>query len=528
MPKKRTFAAWVSLIVALSFVLSACSSGDSGSGGAASETPAEASSGDPAPAPADAAPKLLEYDVVAEYQNLPDENPTMKDKLVMEKFNIKTDTNYITLAEGLEKLSVLFASGNYPDYIPNLNHEAEVKRWGEAGFLVPLSDHMDALSEYRKWWTDEEWNVVTQFAQNPDGKLYYLPAKNYRSHSKAWIYRKDVFDALGLKFPETLDELYAALKAIKAAYPDSVPISNRGKDGVIGIAVNAYRLPGDMWYGFEGFYRDPDANDEVMYAQATDKFRESLKFINKLYKEDLIEKEFPTMTTEQWTQRGVSGRSFIMYDYATRAAYFQNLMQDTPEAQWDWAPVTISTGDKPGFVDRELPFFSYGPIVTNKVEGERLDRLLEYFNWAASPEGVKFHTLGVEGETYEVVDGKPQYSNGAADKHEMFQKTGFIEFLVTDPEYVASNEDRQTDLAVSEAFKDKPFVPFTAFNLSAEDRETANSLITGVTDIAEQFYVKAIMGQVDVNDDAVWNQYVQELNQAGLTQLLELHRKSAQ
>ncbi|WP_309119645.1 hypothetical protein [Paenibacillus sp.] len=141
---------------------------------------------------------------------------------------------------------------------------------------------------------------------------------------------------------------------------------------------------------------------------------------------------------------------------------------------------------------------------------------------------MKFHTLGVEGETYEVVDGKPQYSNGAADKHEMFQKTGFIEFLVTDPEYVASNEDRQTDLAVSEAFKDKPFVPFTAFDLSAEDRETANSLITGVTDIAEQFYVKAIMGQVDVNDDAVWNQYVQELNQAGLTQLLELHRKSAQ
>jgi len=527
MPKIK-FAAWMSTILAMSFVISACSAG----GGAGSGGTTQPASSDSAPtgdaAPADAGPKLLEYEVIGEYQNLPDENPTMKDRLVMEKFNMKTNTNYITLAEGLEKLSVLFASGNYPDYIPNLNHEAEVKKWGDAGFLVPLSDHMDALSEYRKWWTDEEWKVMQDFAQNADGKLYYLPAKNYRSHSKAWIYRKDVFDKLGLAFPETLDDLYDTLKALKAAYPDSTPISNRGKDGVIGIAVLAHRLPGDMWYGFEGFYQDPDANNEVMYAQATDKFRESLKFLNKLYKEDLIEKEFPTMTTEQWTQRGVSSRSFLMYDYATRAAYFQNLMQDTPEAKWEWAPVNISTGDKPGFVDRELPFFSYGPIITNKVEGERLDRLLEYFNWAATPEGVKFHTLGVEGETYEVVDGKPQYSNGAADKHEMFQKTGFIEFLVTDPEYVQSNEDRQTDLAVSETFKDKPYVPFTAFKMSSEDRETANSLITGVTDIAEQFYVKAIMGQVDIHDDAVWNQYIQELNQAGLEQLLELHRKAVQ
>jgi len=525
---KKTIASWLGLIVAFSFTLSACgSTGGTGTEESAGETVAKESSNQQEEQTKDA-PKVLEYEFIAEYQNMPDENPTLKERLVMEKFNIKTKTNYITTAEGLEKLSVLFASGNYPDVIPNLNHEPEVKKWGAAGYLVPMSDYLDRLPEYRKWWSDEDWEIMQQFAQSPDGKLYYLPAKNYRSHSKAWIYRKDIFEELGLKFPETLDELYETLKALKKAYPDSVPLSNRGKDGVLGIAVNAYRLPGDMFNGFEGFFRDQDMNNEVVFAQATDKYREALKFINKLYKEGLMEKEFPTMTTEQWTQRGVSGRALIMYDYATRAAYFQNLMKDTPSAVWDWAPVNISTGGKEGFVDRELPFFAYGPVITNKVEGERLDRILEYFNWAASPEGVKFHTLGVEGQTYELVDGKPQYSNGAKDKHEMFQKSGFIEFLITDPDYVNSDRDRQTDLAVSEAFKDKPYVPFTAFRLTPEDQELANSMITGITDHAEQFYVKAVMGQVDIHDDAVWNQYVRELNQAGLEQLLEIYKKSAQ
>lgn len=511
----------IAAVLVLSVVLAACSGGGKSEAGGDSPQPSGSASG------GEEQRQVFEYKLMAEFQNLPDENPTMKDKLVMDKFDIKTTTNYVTLAEGLEKMSVLFASGNYPDAIPNLNHEADVKKWGAAGYLVPLSDHMDKLPNYRKWWTDDEWETMISFASNSDGKLYYLPAKNYRSLSKAWIYRKDVFDKLGLKFPETLDELYDTLKALKAAYPNSVPLSNRSKDGVIGIAALANRLPGDMWYNFEGFYRDPDMNGEVHYAQATDKYRETLKFISRLYRENLIEKEFPTMTTEQWTQRGVNSQAFIMYDYATRAAYFQNLMQE-PDAEWAWADVALSNGGgKPGVVDREMPFFAYGPIVTNKVEGERLDRLLEYFNWAASEEGVRFHTLGVEGETYEVVDGKPQYKNGAEDKHAFFQKTGFIEFLVTDPDYIKSSPDRQTDLAVSEAFKDHDYIPFTAFKLSDADQELANSRITGIIDIAEQFYVKAIMGQADVNDDSVWNQYVSQLNQAGLEELLGIFRQAA-
>src|SRR5690554_3991775 len=188
MSSKKTFALMLVMVLAFSVVLAACgSNNESSNSGANSGTNTGTNTDE-----GDQGREVFEYKFMNEYQNLPDENPTMKDKLIMEKFDIVTDTNYITLAEGLEKLSVLFASGNYPDVIPNLNHEAEVKKWGTAGFLISMTEHMDKLPEYRNRWSDEDWETVTQFASNPDGELYYLPAKNYRSHSKAWIYRKDI------------------------------------------------------------------------------------------------------------------------------------------------------------------------------------------------------------------------------------------------------------------------------------------------------------------------------------------------
>jgi putative aldouronate transport system substrate-binding protein len=502
MKSTKMWTLLIVLVLALSMVLSACKSG---------EKVSESDTGD------------FEYKFMAEYQNLPDQNPTLKDQKVMERFGIKYETNFITLDGGVEKFNVQFASGNYPDVITNLNHEPEVKKWADAGYLVPMSDYLDQLQNYRERWSEEDWKLVMDFAANSDGKLYYLPAQNYRTHSKAWIYRKDIFDKLGLEFPKTLNELYDVIVTLKEAYPNSVPISNRDISGVLGISIHANRLPGDVW-GFGGFWRDPDQNNEVHFAAAQDKFREALKFVNKLYEENLIEKEFPTMTEEQWTQRGVNEQSFIMYDYGTRASYFQNLMPKGSSAQWTWAPVAMSAGDRPGFVQRELPFFAYGPVITNKLEGERLNRILEYFNWAASEEGTTFHTLGIEGETFEVVDGKPQYTSGATTKHEHFSKTGFMEFLFTDPDYIQADPDRQTDLEVSKAFADDEYAPFTAYELSQDEQAQANSMITGIKDIAEEFAVKTIMGQIDINDDKVWNSYIENLNQAGLKELLEIYR----
>lgn len=519
MNKKTGFLLLI-LVFLLTVLLSACNSGNS------KEDNAEKNTGNNTGNNTEDknAEEVYEYKFMFEAQNLPDSNPTLRDEKVMEKFNIKYDMNYITLDGGLEKFNVLFASGNYPDVITNLNHEAEVKKWADAGYLVSMSDHLDQLPSYRNRWSDEDWQIVTDFATNSDGNLYYLPAQNYRTHSKSWIYRKDIFDDLGLEFPETLDELYETLTTLKEAYPDSVPISNRGMDGVLGTATHAYRLPGNVW-GFSGFWLDPDENDEVNYAASQDKFREALKFINKLYEENLIEKEFPTMTTEQWTQRGTNDQAFIIYDYATRASYFQDLMADDSPAEWSWAPFTLSTGDKPGFVERELPFFAYGPVITNNLEGDKLNRVLEYFDWAATDEGTTFHTLGIEGETFELVDGKPQYiGENEATKHEHFADTGFFEFLITDPEYVQADPDRQTDLSVSEAFADEPHAPFTAYDLSSDEQDKVNSMITGISDTAEEFTVKAIMGRIDIHDDNVWESYISDLNKAGLEELLEIYR----
>ena len=75
-----------------------------------------------------------------------------------------------------------------------------------------------------------KWNLEPDLdaLRQADGKFYLLPGL----HEKPWLdyslaVRTDILDKLDLQVPKTWDELYTVLKAMKAAYPDSYPLSDR-------------------------------------------------------------------------------------------------------------------------------------------------------------------------------------------------------------------------------------------------------------------------------------------------------------
>ncbi|MDF2668545.1 MAG: ABC-type sugar transport system periplasmic component-like protein [Paenibacillus sp.] len=450
--------------------------------------------------------------------------PSLVHKQIEKNFSVAFDPIYTWVNADTEtKLSVTFASGNYPEALLHINNFDFVKNLGRQGYLLPMNKYLDKLPNYTKLFSKEEWDMVMRHSANEDGNLYFLPIKNYRTHSMAWIYRKDVFDTMGMKFPTTLDELYTVLKQLKEKFPNSVPMTNRGGvDGLLGGINNALRVAGDI-------YADPDKNDEIVYGPMSDKYREGLKFANKLYKENLIEKEFATITYDQWLERHYSDKTYIEFSYGSRSSDFNLESKDIKGVNWSWADKMLGANGKQGFSVRELPFFSYGPVLTNKIKGEALDRMLEYFNWSATTEGTRLHEWGVEGETYTLDNGVPKFVSSIEKDPNMRDKLleyGMDYLLNRDQDMIKSSPGTKIDLEVSAAFAKTPNAKQLFYNWTEELGKQRTKLKTNIDDLKLQYAVKFVMGQLNPNNDADWSKFINDLNKAGVEQYVEIHKQA--
>jgi putative aldouronate transport system substrate-binding protein len=459
------------------------------------------------------------------------QRPSLLDELLAEKFNIVIDWEDLPTADQTETLNVLFASAEYPDVLWQFNGAVHAQRWGREGHLINFANHFDRLPNYLAMWTDEDWQTVMSFATTADGSLYYLPAKNHRVSSGAWIYRKSAFDDLGLEFPTTTDELYEVLKAIKAADPESIPIPGGGIPILNGFA-QTFRTVSNVWTS--PFYVDIDTN-EFAYGPTTDKYRDMMIYMRKLYDENLINREFPTVTGQQWTEMYAQGKPYIQYSWATRAAWGQNTMrQFDPDVEWAWSKDLITAYPDDGHIfSSELPHFAYGAgIITRNLEGDRLNRVIDFFDWLTTDEGVIFHSFGIEGETFEYVGGEPVFMSHmlSVDNSEgthpwqLGLRSGFLK------EHPASIIQRvgPTDFEVSDAFANRAgydYFPHIAWAFTTEEESEKADLETIINDIVDEYSLRFIMGDRDPSNDSAWDEYIAALNRANFDRLFGIYEE---
>lgn len=476
--------------------------------------------------------KELKYEVlfVISKNRIPD-RPSLLDQVLKEKFNIVVEWQDVPSSGLNEKINLLFATNQYPDMVWGVGFTGDTpKKLGTDGFLIPVNEYWDKLPNYRALWTDEEWETMLKFESNADGNLYYLPQKNYRIASAAWIYRKGAFDKLGLSFPETVEDLYNVLKTIKANDPNSIPMPNRGgAGGVLAGLKLAYRVK-------DGSYIDPDTGEFIPYGETTDAYREVLKWANKFYKEGLIDKEFATVTDEQWTERYANGKSYIEYSYAERDVWANTTMAAVdPNANWVWSPTNVTAYPEKGFMyDREQAHTASGSFFTDKMSEEQLERMLEFHDWLCTEEGSLFICMGVEGVTYEIKDGEPvfmphMYHYERNPEGENDWKYGlYLGNIVQHPAYI-KEVGKDANLKLSDAIKSnsraKYFQPIP-WKLTIDEEKTLADLETVVKDIRDEYRLKFIMGQLDPNDDKAWEEYKNALNKVGLDKVVKIRTEA--
>lgn len=234
--------------------------------------------------------------------------------------NGKLDITYVPSNVYNEKLNVTMTSGDMPQAImidnPFITSILNGVRSGMFWDLTPYFNEFPNLKNYDK-------QIMNNLAI--DGKNYVIPRPRPLVRL-ATIIRKDWLDNVGLKEPTTTDEFYNVLKAFKEKDPDK-----NGVNDTYGLMIYENFIPSEIfaWFGAPNNWMVDKSGNFVKDIE-TKEFREGLRFVRKLYQEDLINKNFAIVVRNEARKdlyNNKVGVSIEPIDAVVPFYYFQ--MEDT-------------------------------------------------------------------------------------------------------------------------------------------------------------------------------------------------------
>ena len=418
-----------------------------------------------------------------------------------------------------EKFNILVAGGDIPDIMIN-SDKLVIIRGGMNGVFEPLNDYLDKYMP----------NVVAKFEEKPDvkktvtnydGKIYCLTRMTAVKPANILIIRKDWLDKLGLEVPTTAEEMYNVLKAFKEkdpngnGKPDEIPFTCRGKLSSLSPFFEAFGI-----YSKDAFFVE---DGQVKFSYTDPRFKEGLEYVAKLYKEKLIDNEYLTNDLNIWQSRLTTDISGMTYDMFVRVDYLNNLM---PEPVFEGM---IPLKDPEGVAatkDQQNPTGKFAAISSKskyKVE------IAKFFNWMYSEEGILLTNFGVEGLTYQMVNGQPKYTDLVMKdpNNSALVQLFSLGFRDNWPYYTDVRYENEMGSECQNKLRDTidkyiiPKYPMTSFTYIDEEQKVMTNVYTQIQTYYEEMINKFIMGTEPLDK---FDEFVEKINQLGLPEVLKVQQ----
>lgn len=207
-----------------------------------------------------------------------------------EKLNLKFKTAWIAAIGDAydQKMALSISSDDLPDAM--VVSERELKTMVKAGQLEDLTTVYEqyASPDLKKMY--DATNGKAFDTATFDGKLLALPNLNVDEDpiQLLWV-RQDWLDKLGLKPPQTVDELAAIAKAFIERDPDG-----NGKADTFGLMGDSANMFGPIYSAYQAYpgLWQKDSEGKVIYGTTTPQMKEALAKLRDMYAQGLLDKEY--------------------------------------------------------------------------------------------------------------------------------------------------------------------------------------------------------------------------------------------
>lgn len=228
------------------------------------------------------------------------------DEFLLEKFNLKiTRINYDSDRD--ERLNLMLATNEYPEILDCIK-EDQMRKWASLGKLIDLAPLVDQYGPNIK--ENMEEDLYKRFTDE-DGKVYGLP-DGYGILGVLGFgaqVRLDWYKEIGSPAFSTPDEYYEVLKQMVAKHP-----ANENGEKVYAlsdyIGGYGYTRPYTRLSGYWGLKWDWKENPDgtLTYWLNTDEGLEYTKWLNKVYREGMLDPDSFIMKYEDWAARMANHR----------------------------------------------------------------------------------------------------------------------------------------------------------------------------------------------------------------------------
>lgn len=340
--------------------------------------------------------KLTAY-VPYDPMSVPDPTKGWFYEWIKDTMNVHLEIEGVLRSSISERNSLMMASGDLPNVMLSwvMDTVPEVTVYGDQeGLLAPMNPYLTEDIMPHLCAILEEFPGIMRDMATANGNLYLAPEiqehRQYMTiawHDDAW-YNIDDMKAAGYEtFPKTTDELLEYARKLKEIDPrglgeDFYPLGGGFDLGSMDrYLIHAFGLaqqwPDLLCTVFDGTLEE---GGEFVFVPTSDAYYEYLKYMNTLYSENLIEKDYFTLDNNTIRARIAGGY------YSIVAGYKNNAGSITDEAltytHWEiMDPLTSPINDTPfvvGGYQYDARSYVLVSAASDDIQREAAFRMLDY------------------------------------------------------------------------------------------------------------------------------------------------------
>lgn len=321
------------------------------------------------------------------------------------------DINFITPnGTETEKLNALIASNSLPDLITIGWWEPQVTEMILGDKVYALNELADQYDPY--FWQVSNEDTVRWYTQD-DGNIYGYPNSSVTPQdvedgetaqsNQTFLVRKDIYEAIGSPDMTTPKGFCDAVKKAAELFPTV--------DGAPLIPIGAHVFDDSGNVSFDKYLMNmlavPWEKDGKLYDRYTDpEYIRWLKVFRELAEEGYLANDIFVDSRTQMEEKLAEGRYFCMiYQYTDMLSQQKELYAKNPDKIY-----LAIDGPKDSNQDdpmRPTTNINGWTVTMISKQCEHPERAIAFLDYLLSEHGQKMIYLGVEGKTYDIIDGKP-------------------------------------------------------------------------------------------------------------------------
>jgi putative aldouronate transport system substrate-binding protein len=345
-----------------------------------------------------------------------------------------------------EALVNLFASNSAPDVCYTYSND-NIQNWADQGGLFDLAPYINTtLKDLNDFLGPDAAipgkRMIERNVDRSTGKIFSIPARRMNlARTIVWM-REDWLNILGLPVPKTTQEYYNTL----AAFRDNAAriMSATGVSRVIPFITDGDRLDWGPGVIMDSFIDVNLSNKERWINSVAERnllvpgYKEGVRFLNKMYNDNLIDRDFPLYKTGDDTapiiKSGAVGSWIADWDLVYREPNGQlsGLKATIPGA--NAIPVDCIT-DSNGKTTKTI-YDAAGIFYFIPLSCKNPDAAMRYLNWLSRYENYHFIQTGHEGINHTIENGvvkvsaDPKALNPANDQGWMMNSNQNIDYTM--------------------------------------------------------------------------------------------------